>query len=191
MSTADDRELILRAQEGDLNAFGDLVRRHQAAVFNVAFRMFGQRSEAEDAAQETFLRAFRALGTFDVERPMAPWLKRIATNVCLNWLASARVKPYVTVADMNRPGEEKSSMDDWAHNRPTPEQELVTKETARQIRAAILKLPPPYRAVIELRHFQYLSYDEIGQTLGRSLNNVKSDLFRARRMLAELLGEQL
>ena len=96
MSTADDRVLELRAQAGDLDAFAELVRRHQVVVFNVTYRMLGRRLEAEDATQEAFLRAFRAFDTFDTRRPLAPWSKRIATNVSLNMLQSAREKPLDT-----------------------------------------------------------------------------------------------
>lgn len=189
MSAADDRQLILRAQDGDLGAFGLLVQRHQPVVYNVAFRMFGNHADAEDMTQETFLRAFRAFDTFDAERPLIPWLRRIAMNVCLNILDKERVRPVIAVVDVKPPDKGRATMDDWAHDRPSPEQELLTDETAVQIRTAILRLPPKYRAVIELRHFQNLSYQEMSETLGRSMSNVKSDLFRARRMLAQFLQE--
>lgn len=190
MFAGDERDLIVRAQRGDVEAFGELVGRYQSAVFNVAYRMVGNRADAEDAAQETFLRAFRAIGRFDVERPLAPWLKRIATNHCLNWLQTARMKTTSVVTDMHYPGEEAETMDRYAQARPLPEQLVIRRETAEQIRNAILQLPPHYRAVIELRHFQNLSYDEIADTLDRSLSNVKSDLYRARKTLAELLGRE-
>jgi RNA polymerase sigma-70 factor (ECF subfamily) len=194
MTTADERKLVIRAQQGDLDAFGELVQRHQTAVFNVAYRMFGEQREAEDAAQETFLRAFRAFASFDSDRPLAPWLKRIATNLCLNWLASARVKPLEVVTDLKRAGQEEMTMDRWPSGRPTPEQRLAAGERVFEaqaaVRAALLKLPPHYRAVIELRHFQNLRYDEIAATLERPLSSVKSDLYRARRQLAELLTKE-
>lgn len=187
MFAGDDRDLIVRTQRGDVEAFGELVGRYQSAVFNVAYRMVGNRADAEDAAQETFLKAFRAIGRFDVERPLGPWLKRIATNHCLNWLQLSQIKTTSVVTDMHYPGEEAETMDRFAQGRPLPEQLIIRRETAEQIRSAILKLPPHYRAVIELRHFQNLSYDEIAETLERSLSNVKSDLYRARKTLAELL----
>jgi RNA polymerase sigma-70 factor (ECF subfamily) len=187
MSVAEDRDLVLRAQRGDVEAFGELVRRYQSAVFNVAYRMVGNRSDAEDAAQETFLKAFRAIERFDSERPLAPWLKRIATNHCLNWLQSSRMKTTNVVTDMHYPGQEADTMDRYAQAKPLPEQTIIRRETAEQIRAAILELPPHYRAVIELRHFQNLSYDEMADTLERPLSSVKSDLHRARQQLAEKL----
>ncbi len=191
MSVAEDRDLILRAQRGDIDAFGELVRRYQSAVFNVAYRMVGNRADAEDAAQETFLKAFRAIERFDVERPLAPWLKRITTNHCLNWLQSSRAKTTSVVTDLQFPDQAAETMDRYPQSKPLPEQRIIRQETADQIRNAILELPPHYRAVIELRHFQNLSYDEMAETLVRSLSNVKSDLYRARKKLAEILCEHM
>ncbi len=81
-----DSTLIRRTQQGDTAAFGLLMQRYQTAVFNTAYRLMGRRQDAEDATQEAFLRAYRALDRFDLKRPFAPWIKRIAVNVCLNWL---------------------------------------------------------------------------------------------------------
>jgi RNA polymerase sigma-70 factor (ECF subfamily) len=186
---ATDRALALRVAQGDAEAFGELVRRHQSAVFNVAYRMLGNRGDAEDVTQEVFIRAFRAFHTFDPERPLRPWLKQIATNYTLNWLESARVRPETVAADLGQPGNERNSLDEWQQESPTPEQALSAEETAGQVRAGILRLPPHYRAVIELRHFQELSYEEIAIALKRPLSDVKSDLFRARKMLAQLLKD--
>jgi RNA polymerase sigma-70 factor (ECF subfamily) len=173
-----------------VEAFGELVRRYQSAVFNVAYRLVGSRSEAEDAAQDTFLKAFRAIDRFDPDRPLAPWLKRITTNHCLNLLQTAQAKTTNVVTDIHHPGQDPVTMDSYAQPRPLPEQTAIRKEMAEQIRAAILQLPPHYRAVIELRHFQDLSYDEMAETLARSLSNVKSDLYRARKQLADILKDQ-
>jgi RNA polymerase sigma-70 factor (ECF subfamily) len=188
MSVADERDLVIRAQRGDVEAFGELVRCHQSAVYNVAYRMVGNRRDAEDLAQEAFLRAFRAFDRFDPDRPLRPWLKRITANLCLNQLQSSRVKTTSVVTDVHFPGQESITMDSYAQSRPLPEQTVIRRETADQIRAAILQLSPHYRAVIELRHFQNLSYDEMAASLGRPLSSVKSDLFRARKQLAELLS---
>ena len=190
LSAHTDQTLAQQARRGDPDAFGELVRRHQQAVFNVALRMTGSRPDAEDATQETFLRAFRAFKQFDSHRPLAPWLKRIAVNVCLNWYEANRIRPAVTEADLARPGEAAADLDEWQANVTTPEQRYLAREQAAAVRAAILQLPPAYRAVIELRHFQNLSYEEIATTLGRPLSSVKSDLFRARKQLAQVLAAE-
>ena len=187
MDWADERDWLLQAKAGDHTAFGHLVNAHQTAVFNVAYRLLGRRKDAEDAAQEAFLRAFRALERFDVERPFAPWIKRITVNICYNWLESERIKPTITVTDLSTTKDNPIDMNQWQHTSPTPEQKVLTQERAHVVQAAILHLKPHHRVVIELRHFQGLSYAEIAQTLQQPLSNVKSDLFRARKQLAKQL----
>lgn len=189
MVQANERDLLNRAQQGDEAALAALVHRYQTAVFNVAYRLLGSRQDAEDAAQEAFVRAFRALDRFDRERPFAPWIKRITANHCLNRLEAARARPFIPEADLAAPGETAVTLDKWAGSNPTPEQALLAQEQAGQIRLAIAALPPRYRTVIELRHFQQLSYEEIAAVMERPLSSVKSDLFRARKMLAEKLKE--
>ena len=191
MTLTDEQQLLHQARQGDETsaaAYGELVRRYQTAVFNTAYRLLGRRVEAEDATQEAFLRAYRALDRFDLERPFAPWIKRITTNLCLNWLESDRVKPQLLATEMGR-ADRPVSMDDWAQTAPSPEQTLVRAEQATRLHEAIWALPPQYRAVIELRHFQELSYEEMAEALKRPLSSVKSDLFRARKLLAEKMKE--
>lgn len=180
MTQADEGNLITRSQRGDGEAFGELVRRHQSAVFNVAYRLSGNRLDAEDAAQEAFIRAYRALASFDVTRPLAPWLKKIAVNVCLNRLEADRGGQEDFDDERTRAGPQSA---------PAPEEITQAREVSQQVRAAILQLPPRYRAAIELRHFQNLSYDEMAATLHRPLSDVKSDLFRARKVLAARLRD--
>ena len=172
----DERDLAQRAAQGDRVAFGGLVECHQAGVYNVAYRMLGEGREAEDAAQETFLRAYRAIRTLDPGRPPGPWLKKIAVNVCLNMLERHASLTLEDETNLPSPG-------------PGPEAQVIQREQNRQIRAALLSLPPRFRAAIELRHFQELSYTEMAETLNRPLSDIKSDLFRARKLLAELLQQ--
>ena len=170
----DERDLAQRATQGDREAFGGLVECHQAGVYNVAYRMLGECREAEDATQETFLRAFRAIRTLDPQRPPGAWLKKIAVNVCLN-----RLERRGTL-----------TLDDEAAipaSDPGPESQTIEREQNRQVRLALLSLPPRFRAAIELRHFQELSYAEMAEALNRPVSDIKSDLFRARKLLAEIL----
>jgi RNA polymerase sigma-70 factor (ECF subfamily) len=181
-----DRQLVAQALGGRPDAYGELVRRHQAAVYNVAFRLVGERQEALDVAQDAFVRAFHALGSFDQERPFGPWIGRIATNVALAGLQRRRVR---TVSIGRIFGATDEGAAGWPPDGGSgPEEEFLAAERGAELRRAILALPPRYRAVIELRHFQELSYEEIAATLGLPLSDVKSHLFRARRMLREAMG---
>jgi RNA polymerase sigma-70 factor (ECF subfamily) len=178
MSSAPDSELARRAANGDQAAFAEIVRLYQQAVYNVAYRMMGNAHDAEDAAQDAFIRAYQFFDRFDSDRPLAPWLKRITVNVCLNRL-NAR-KPASSLDDDLPPPKDPH---------PGPEAQTADRQREERIRNELSELPPNYRAVIELRHFQDMSYDEIADTLKRSLSSVKSDLFRARKLLAERLKD--
>jgi RNA polymerase sigma-70 factor (ECF subfamily) len=176
MVSIDERSLAKRVLQGDRDAFGDIVRLHQQVVFNVAYHVLGNVRDAEDAAQEAFIRAYRFFDRYDLDRPLAPWLKRVVVNVCMNRLETQRSDSTLD--------EETTPLPD-----PDPGPELQTLSRARDetIRYELNRLPPRYRLVIELRHFQDLSYEEIAKELKRPLGDVKSDLFRARKLLAERL----
>jgi len=180
MDESSDRELALRTRRGESEAFGELVQRYQSSVFNICYRLLGERREAEDLTQEAFVRAYQRLDRFDAERPFGPWMRRLAANLCFNRL---KVKRMVSLPiDDERDG---LLPDNASQNNP----ELVhlQAERAESIRAALLSLPPHYRAVIELRHFQDMSYAKIAEHLEIPLSDVKSHLFRARRLLEKKL----
>ncbi|NIM96343.1 MAG: sigma-70 family RNA polymerase sigma factor [Anaerolineales bacterium] len=180
MDGSSDRVLAIRTRRGDVQAYGELVGRYQTSVFNVCYRMLGNKVEAEDQAQETFIRAFIRFETFDADRPFGPWIRRIAVNQCLNYLQRASPTPFPLL-------DEHDTVMHGTWNEP--ETSLERKEESAEVRNAILELPKHYRAVIELRHYQELSYVEIAETLGIPLSNVKSHLFRARKQLARKLSE--
>ena len=174
MTAPTDRDLILRARRGASDAFGELVARYQTGVFNVCYRMLHERNEAEDLAQDTFMRAYDRLHTFDLEREFGPWIRRVAANLCLNHLESHKATAEL---DEERDADESQR----------PEAVTEVRERSGQIRNALSSLPPQYRVVVELRHYQEMSYDEIAAELKIPLSEVKSHLFRARKILAEKL----
>ena len=180
-----ERELVARTLTGDDDAFADLVHIHQAVVYNIAYRLVGWRETAQDLAQEAFLRAFKALRTFDLDRPFGPWLYRIATNLSLNHVKRARLPTVpLEVGDETKP----SAIPDVSSE---PAARFARAEVQMQLREAILSLPPDYRAVIELRHFQEMSYARMAQVLNMPVGTVKTHLFRARRLLRKRLSKVL
>jgi RNA polymerase sigma-70 factor (ECF subfamily) len=178
-----DRQLAALALRGHSEAYGELVRRHQTAVYNAIYRLVGERQDALDLAQEAFVRGYGALDSFDMARPFGPWVTRIAVNTALNWLQRRRVPTVPLANGASAVQAERALADETAE----PERVYLAGERQAQLRRAILALPPHYRAVVELRHFQDLSYEEIATALGIALSDVKSQLFRARRMLRERL----
>src|SRR3990170_9082348 len=180
MNEASDRLLVQRTRGGDVNAFGELVQRYQTSVFSVCSRLLGDSAEAEDLAQEAFLRAFRRLASFDAERPFGPWMRRVAANLCLNMLQQRRPTPAELDDEMDEvPGDP----------RETPELAGDRSELAQRVRSGLFRLPDSYRAVIELRHYQDMSYDEMAAALGIGVGEVRPRLFRARRMMARWLTD--
>lgn len=177
---AADRDLVERTLQGDLAAYGDLVRRYQQSVFNVCYRFMGQRQLAEDQTQEAFLRGHDRLETFKLDKPFGPWIRTVAANLCLNALKAQG--PYQAELEEERALTAETRWID-------PEARRQQDELAERVRRAILKLPPHYRAVIELRHYGEMSYKEIGRALGLPLSDVRSHLYRARKALAEELEE--
>lgn len=161
----------------DKEAFAELVKRYQTRLYNLAYRITGDREESKDLVQESFLRAYRALPTFRQGSPFSPWLFRIAVNVCLNYLRQRRERPADIVDMEEHLGDGSVGVPEMVEQRET--QEVVQK--------AILRLPEHYRAVILLRHQQDLTYEEMAQVLDMPLGTVKTHLFRAREKLKEIL----
>lgn len=182
MEDPSDRDLLERTlDDDDLEAYGDLVRRYQTSVFSVCYRLMGERQGAEDMAQETFMRAYARLETFDLDRPFGPWIRRVAANLCYNELRSA--------AHVELPLDEERDPEPKRVRR-NPEQVQLRSEQADLVAEALRSLPAHHRAVIELRHYHELSYKEISRALGMTMSEVKTNLYRARNSLAEILGKE-
>ncbi|HSR47244.1 MAG TPA: sigma-70 family RNA polymerase sigma factor [Anaerolineales bacterium] len=178
MDEASDRLLVEQTRGGQIDAFGELVRRYQTSVFNVCYRLLGDPAEAEDLTQDAFLRAYRRLESYDVDRPFGPWMRRVAANLCLNAM-QRREPPTVQIdEEFDQAEDEEPRM---------PEAALVRRASAERVRSALHALPPHYRMVIELRHYQEMRYDDIAAELGLTLAEVKTRLYRARRAIANLL----
>jgi len=177
----DESFLIARARRGDPSAFEEIVRLYQRRVYGVALRIVRAHDVADDVTQEAFLRAWRSLDRFDLERPFGPWVCRIAANLAVNHVRSPRAR-------------EEGLPDGHAETRtsaPGPLGTLLDAEGTRVLETAMAGLPPDQRAVLVLRVVEEQSYAEIAETLGISPGTVMSRLFRARERLAAALTPYL
>ncbi len=175
-----DAALVAQVLKDNQAPYRLLVERHQQAVFNAAYRLLGRREEAADITQDTFLRAYQALASFKQDKPLAPWLCRIAINLALNQLK--RQRPTLSLDETAN-----GQTFDLPDMSSEPQAHLLQAEQQHILRQAILALPPEQRVVIELRHFQGQSYQEIATSLDVSVANVKSRLFRGRKKLRQIL----
>lgn len=176
----EDYALVERVLNGDQQAFADLVMTYQRAVFNLTYRMLGDAREAEDAAQETFLRAYRHLARYDMARPFKTWLLSIASHYCIDLIRKRRFSLFSL--DELLPAQWLNALDD-----STPEDVVVNGERTEQLQRMLATLNLEERAIIILRYWNDLSYAEIAEMLGTNINVVKSRLFRARQSLAKRL----
>ena len=166
-----DAELVAQVLAGQQNQYQFLVAQYSDAVFNTAYRLLGNYADAADVTQDTFIRAYNALHTFRTDEPMRPWLCRIATNQSLNRL---RQRKPVFSLDNHPAGTDSIPVPDYSME---PQRTVLKSERDQQLRLAILSLPPPQRAIIELRHFQDQSYAE-QSAIGCHLPRLHAKLYR-------------
>jgi RNA polymerase sigma-70 factor (ECF subfamily) len=178
--TTDEAQLVAQAQNGDRSAFTELVLIHAQGVLNVVYRMCGDMLIAEDAAQETFIRAWQNLSSYRPQTPLRNWLYRIAFNAGMDIL---RKQKRILPDDI-----EDLSLHD---ERPGPESQVSDQERTRLVQKAILSLPDASRAVLVLREYEGLSYQEISSTLDIPVGTVMSRLNYARKLLKSKLQPQL
>lgn len=172
---------IALAQKGDPEAFTRLVEVYQSPVYNLCYRMLNDASDAEDAAQETFLRAYQSMKRYDNNRPFPTWLLSIAAHHCIDQIRKRRMS-IVSIDDM--PYTEISD------DAPLPETSVSRLEERRRVQTLLETLAPVDRAAVVMYYWYEFSYEEISQALNLSLSAVKSRLHRARRALVETWNSQ-
>ena len=175
-----ERAWIEQALQGDQAAFGKLVRAYERPVYNLTYRMLGDPAEAEDAAQETFLRAYTKLATYQPGRKFVNWMLSIASHHCIDRLRRKSRAPQLSLDGPLPPL--------WlASDAPPPGQVVDRKQKRERVRQSLDTLPPAYRAAIVLRYWYGMPYREIAGVMNTTESAIKSRLHRARRMLAQQL----
>jgi RNA polymerase sigma-70 factor (ECF subfamily) len=172
-----EADLVAACLSGQPGAFDLIVERHRRTVYQLCYRFVGNHEDASDLSQDVFLRAFRGLRNFKGESSLGTWLYRIGVNVCLN-----RVSAKTPV---NEPIEKHQYVDDHTES---PSERVLRGERARQVRAAITRLPRKQRAALILRMYHEMSHQEIAETLGSSVGAVKANVFHALQNLKKLLA---
>lgn len=186
MSHDTDRDLVQQVQKGNKRAFDLLVIKYQRRVMRLLARMISDPAEVEDVAQETFIKAYRALPQFRGDSNFYTWLYRIAINSARNWQAARARRPMLANEYENEEGETFSSLDTLTDIN-TPESVLVSRQVANTVRQAIDELAPELRTAIVLREIEGLSYEEIAKAMDCPIGTVRSRIFRARETIAEQL----
>jgi RNA polymerase sigma-70 factor (ECF subfamily) len=174
-----DEQLVERALEGDSDAFGEVVRRWERKIYALAYGILGSVEDARDAAQETFIAAFRNLQGFRGEAKVSSWLHRIAVNQCITRQRRARVRAETGFEDeVEAVGEHF-----LATARTSPARATESEERAEAVRRAVASLPPELREVVLMKEFEDLTFQEIADALRIPLSTVKSRLYTALKQL--------
>ncbi|MCA0170899.1 RNA polymerase sigma factor SigW [Bacillus sp. RAR_GA_16] len=182
------KKIVLKVRKGDHNAFGELVELYKDRVFALTYRMLGNRQEAEDVAQEAFIRAYTNIDRYQIDRKFSTWLYRIATNLSIDRMRKKKPDYYL---DAEVAGTEGLTMySQISTDEPLPEEEVVSLEAQEGIHQAILSLPAKYRSAITLKYIQELSLKEISEILDLPVGTVKTRIHRGREALRKKLREQ-
>lgn len=187
MTREQELTVIRRVQHGDVEAFELLVAAYEKNVFNVALQMTGNREDAQDMAQEAFIKAYSSLSSFRGDSRFSSWLYRIVANVCLDFKRRQSRRPSASLTVEDDEGE--SVQLDIADESQSPETLLEQKMTREAVREGLQQLPDEQRQILLLREIQGLSYEEIGEAMGLEAGTVKSRIFRARKKLCAFLLE--
>ena len=181
-----DKELVEKAKKGDLRSFDMLVLKYQRRVFRLISRLIKNTSEVEDVAQETFIKAFRAIQQFRGDSAFYTWLYRIAVNTAKNHLFSKGKRP-ITLSELAK-NEDSESYDliDAVSNE-SPEGNLAGLQIAKAVNNAVNKLPEELSTAVILREMDGLSYEEIAEVMNCPIGTVRSRIFRAREAIAQEL----
>jgi RNA polymerase sigma-70 factor (ECF subfamily) len=175
----DEKTWVEQARAGDKEAFSKLVEAYQNPVYNLTYRMLGNSDEAEEAAQETFLRVYTRLDRYNPAYKFSTWILSIASHYCIDRLRKRRI----TWLSLDDPLPARFAPQ-LSSTKPGPEPSAIKGEMQSQVQVLLETLQPDYRAAVLLRYWYDMSYEEIAETMETTVSAIKSRLFRARKMLA-------
>lgn len=179
------KKRIKQVLKGDQDAFAEIVEIYSNSIYQLGYRMLGNRHEAEDIAQEAFIRAYVNIKSFNQDLKFSTWLFRIATNLCIDRMRKKKPDYYLDAEVSGTDGLTMYSQ--LASNSPLPEMELESLELQESVQKEILKLPEKYRSVIVLKYIEELSLNEISEILDLPLGTVKTRIHRGREALRQQL----
>lgn len=182
----EDAQIVKRCLRGDEKAFEELLSAYRRPVYGICLRMVRNEADAEDLAQEVFVRTFNVLDRYNPAYPFSSWLYRIASNLCIDFIR-ARRKGHVSL-DEPLPGGDGDMQRQFPSDRSDPARELETKEMMDVLEEALAALPEHYRIIVILRHQEHLSYEEIADNLDIPLGTVKARIHRARNMIRDFFA---
>ena len=186
----EESELVARARNGDLAAYDDLIKRYQERIYATIYHMTSNHEDANDLAQESFIKAYQALKSFKGGSSFYTWLYRIAVNKTINFLKQRKNRQHMSLNDLDFQAEHDPDLVALVSDK-TPRREAGLTELQEKLNTALLKLSEPHRLVVVLHDVQGLSHDEIAKVMDCNIGTVRSRLFYARQQLQAYLADYL
>jgi len=186
----EELDLVQRAKRGDIAAYDDLVRRYQERIYATVYHMTANHEDANDLAQETFIKGYQALKSFKGDSSFYTWVYRIAVNKTINFLKQRKNRTYLNLNDLDFNAEHDPDLVALISDK-TPRRDASLSELQEKLNAAMLKLSPVHRLVVTLHDVQGLSHEEIGKIMDCNIGTVRSRLFYARQQLQAHLSDYL
>jgi RNA polymerase sigma-70 factor (ECF subfamily) len=187
---AEDIELVRRSQAGDLVAYDELVRRYQERIYATVYHMTSNHEDANDLAQEAFIKGFQALKSFKGDSSFYTWVYRIAVNKTINFLKQRKNKTHMSLNDLDFNAENDPDLVALISDK-TPRRDANLTELQEKLNGAMMKLSPVHRLVVTLHDVQGLSHEEIGKMMDCNIGTVRSRLFYARQQMQAYLSDYL
>jgi RNA polymerase sigma-70 factor (ECF subfamily) len=187
-SARENHDIIQKILNGEKDAFSQIVNKYQNALYGIIFKMINNKDEADDIVQETFMKAFSSIQTFDEKYSFATWLFKIGTNNCIDHLRKRKINSISVNAVLpNEEGESSFELPDLTYE---ADRSIIEEQKKKLIEDAINSLPEKYAIIIQMRHQEDKTYEQISKELNMPIGTVKAHIFRAREMLNKYLKDK-